>query len=137
MPNKTFKLTAPKPFIPNEWEEQVQVFDYAEYAARQDPRWLLLFATLNGLKLTIGQAVKAKRAGMRRGVPDIWLPVLKRWPDGNIRWVGQVIDIKRVKYGVESDAQKWRMDRLREQCWKADFCKGAKETIATLEEYLR
>ena len=133
---KPFKLTPPKPFIPTEFEEQCQVFDYAHWKERTDPRWKLLFATLNGVRLPIGLAKKMKRAGMKAGVLDIWLPIIRRFYDGNICNVGLVIDIKRRKGGAVSDAQEWWADQLRSQLWRVDFCKGAKSAIATIEEYL-
>ena len=136
---KPFRLTAPKPFIPREYDEQVAVFEYAQMAERRDPRWGLLFATLNGVRLPISLAVKMKRAGMRADIPDIILPV--RVPadpfcDGRSSWGGLWIEMKRVKGGVVSEGQKWYHEALRQQGYKVEVAKGAKNAIEIIEKYL-
>lgn len=127
---KAFRLTPPKPFIPKELDDQIAVFEYATIAAKSDPRWKLLFATLNGVRLPIGLAVKAKRAGNKAGVPDYILPVV------NSQWPGLWIEGKRIKGGVLSEAQKWWRDRLREQGYKWDRCDGPQAVIETVKTYL-
>jgi hypothetical protein len=56
------------------------------------------FAIPNGIRSSIGAAVKTKKEGLRTGVPDIYVPAWKLW-----------IEFKREKGGVLSPAQKeWR-----------------------------
>lgn len=56
------------------------------------------FAIPNGIRSSIGAAVKAKKEGLRTGVPDIYVPVWRLW-----------IEFKRKRGGVLSSAQKeWR-----------------------------
>lgn len=131
----TYKLTPrekPKRFVPKEFDEQCQVFEYARIAAKGDGRWSLLFATLNGVRLPIGLAKKAKRAGNRAGVPDMFLPVV-----GYASCPGLFIELKRVKGGQVSDEQEWFHEQLRKQGYVVLVCKGAKAAIAAIEEYLR
>jgi hypothetical protein len=54
-----------------------------------------LFAIPNGVRTSIRQAIKAKKEGMRSGVPDIYIPSHKLW-----------IEMKRSKGSVTSPAQK-------------------------------
>lgn len=133
---KAFKLTAPKPFIPKEYDEQVAIFEWASY--QKDPRLKLMFASLGGIRLPMGLAVKAKQAGNKQGVPDIFLPAVRRCPDGNILFCGLAIELKRIK-ASPSDTQPWQLayhEELRGQCWRVEVCKGAKAAIAVIEEYL-
>ena len=59
---------------PTEYDEQCKVFEWASYNLQKYPHLTLLHSSLNGLKLSIGQAVKAKKSGMLKGIPDINLP---------------------------------------------------------------
>lgn len=129
---KKFRLTPPKPFVATEFEEQCAVFDYARIKAKRDPRWRLLFATLNGVRLPIGLAVKAKRAGMVTGVPDVILPVI-----GYAACPGLFIELKRIKLGHVTEEQKEFHAALRSQGYEVQVCRGAKEAIAIIETYLR
>jgi hypothetical protein len=63
-----------------EYDHQVMLFDWlADASARQSDRrkkdslrWT--FSTLNGARLPMGTAMKCKRSGMIRGVPDVFVP---------------------------------------------------------------
>lgn len=137
--NTTFRLAPPRKlreFVPFEFDEQVQIFAWADQAAKYDRRWQMLFATLNGLRLTQGVAAKAKAAGMRRGVLDMFLPIARRSPDGNIYRVGKAVELKRSRGGRLSKSQKWWIARLREQGWDAECCEGAKPALKAFETYL-
>ena len=155
---KKFALKPDKPFIPTEYAEQEKIFLWAhgrpaerravrtkqglKYywepaipAVCKDPRIQLMFATLNGLRLPIGQARKASRAGMRKAVPDIWLPVRKAWlADEPVP--GLVIELKRLKGGHLDEDQKAYHELLREQGYKVVVCKGAYAAIEEIERYL-
>lgn len=127
---KPFKLRPEKKFVPKEYDEQVAVFEYAEMAAKQDPRWALLFATLNGVRLPIGLAVKVKKAGMIKGVPDLVLPVAC---GGWFGWFGEG---KRIKGGRVSDVQTEYMKSLVEQNYKVEVWRGAQACISAITAYL-
>ncbi|HJV52835.1 MAG TPA: VRR-NUC domain-containing protein [Noviherbaspirillum sp.] len=81
----------------------------------QYPGIELLHSSLNGVKLTKGQAGKAKAAGMLSGVPDLLLPV-RRGP-----YAGLAIE---MKYGRNkpTDEQEWFLGRLREEGWRTEVC---------------
>jgi hypothetical protein len=128
---KKFRLTAPKPFVPKEYDEQLALFDYAAVAAKQDWRWKLLFCTLNGVRVPIGVAKKMKRAGNRAGVPDVILPVV-----GYAACPGLFIEMKRIKGGVISNDQHWWHKQLRDMGYQVTVCAGAKAAIDTITKYL-
>jgi hypothetical protein len=135
---KKFRLTAQKPFIPDEYAEQCVVFEWLKYCKLDGAD--LAFSSLYGIRLPIGLAVKAKKAGMKSGVPDIFLPVPRTFFEtkaGHELWYhGLFIEMKREKGGVVSQAQKdWR-EALESRGYKVVVAKGAKEAIAAIKEYL-
>jgi hypothetical protein len=114
----------------SEYEHQVQVFEWAEMMSVQRPELKLLNASLNGVRLTIGQAMKAKRAGMRAGYPDIFLPIRRGI------YSGLFIELKKTggkKPGPEQE--KW-LEALSEQGFDTYCCKGSMAAISTIESYL-
>lgn len=101
-----------KPRVDHEGQEQAQLFLWAHARIEEDPiKWRdldLMHCSLNGVKLTKGQAGKAKAQGMRAGIPDIFLPV----PRGN--WHGLYIEMKfgsNKPKGEQADVIE-RLDRL-------------------------
>lgn len=127
---KRFRLTAP---VALEHAEQAALFRWAAMAARQEPRLQLLFAVPNGLRTDIGAAVKMKQAGMKRGVPDVVLPVPSR------DYHGCFVELKR-RDGVPSDLspeQAWWIERLTEAGYKAAVAFGWAEAVAILTDYLK
>jgi hypothetical protein len=75
-------------------------------------------------------AVKLKRQGTKRGVPDIL--IFDPPPCGG--YVGCAIELKRKKGGTLSEEQKdWR-DDLRMCGWFTAVCKGADEAIFLIQK---
>ena len=58
-----------------EEEEQVCIFEWADLHMDEFPALRLLRGGLEGVRMPIGLAVKAKKLGMLKGSPDIHLPV--------------------------------------------------------------
>lgn len=126
-----------------EHEEQVAVIDWAQLLSGQIPELALLFAIPNGAKLPYFQAQgkngktyrwspeaeKLKREGLRRGVPDLFLPVARNG------FHGLFIELK---YGRNkpSDDQVAYLDAVAAQGYLAAVCWGAEDAIETLTEYL-
>jgi hypothetical protein len=67
---------------------------------------------------------------MRKGVPDLFLPVSRHG------FHGLFIEMKRRRGGVVNDRQRWWRDQLRAQGYRVEVCKGADEAIAVLFEYV-
>jgi len=89
----------------------------------------LLYATFNGLFTSRQQAFNAKRAGLRRGVPDLVLPA----PRG--RWYGLYIELK-VGRGKPSREQVEYLDALSSRGYRAEIAVGSAGAIALLEDYM-
>uniref|UniRef100_A0A6H1ZER9 Putative VRR-NUC domain-containing protein n=1 Tax=viral metagenome TaxID=1070528 RepID=A0A6H1ZER9_9ZZZZ len=116
--------------IPKEYDEQVMLFEWADLMSARHPELYLLTGSLNGVRLTIGQAVKAKRAGMKKGYPDIHLPVSR----GGFHSL--YIELKRLKGGrVEPEQKAWH-GRLRLEGNKVMVCRGSVEASEVIMDYL-
>ena len=62
-----------------EFNIQKQIFEWANMSIRKYPELKLLNASLNGVKLTSKVAgAKAKQSGMKKGFPDLFLPVARK-----------------------------------------------------------
>jgi len=121
-------LTPPKPFIPKEYDDQVEVFNWLRTCTLDGAD--MAFGTLNGIRLPIGLAVKAKKAGNKQGVPDILIDVPRKG------FHGLRIELKREKGGtVSQEQQDWHF-RLKQEGYMIVVAKGAREAIAAIKEYL-
>lgn len=116
--------------IPTELQEQIAVFNWVNLMTRKYPVLKYMNASLNGVRLTIGQATLAKKSGMIKGYPDIFLPYR------NKTYNGLFIELKRIKGGVVSPEQKDFISFLNSQGYLAVVCKGSKEAINTIQSYL-
>ena len=119
----------------SEYQEQCIV---AEYMRKRWPD-VLFTATLGGVRVSIGAAVKLKKQGYLKGVPDLLIFFRQEDPiQPGVHYVcpGLAIEMKVRKGGVVSPEQKEVMKRLEAQGWQAIVCHGADEAIAKIEEYL-
>lgn len=115
-----------KDLVPLEYDDQKAIFDWASLIESKYPELELLHGSLNGVRLTIGQSVKAKKAGMKKGFLDISLPVK------NKTYSGLYIELKREIGGIVSNDQKKWIKLLQKYGNFACVCKGreaAKEII--------
>lgn len=122
----------------SEYQEQVSVFEWAEIAKTTYPELEMLVGSLNGVRLPIGAAVKAKKAGLKRGYPDLSLDCRRSTNLGPLRqfYGGLRIELKRIGDSKISPEQVWWLDRLREQGYRAVVCWGAGEAIREITSYL-
>ncbi len=125
---KKFRLTPQKAFVPKEFDDQCVVFELLKYCKLDGAD--MAFSTLNGIRLPIGLAVKAKKAGNKQGVPDILIDVARG------QFHGLRIELKREKGGVVSQVQSDWHDRLRQEGYKVVIARGANEAIAAIKTYL-
>jgi hypothetical protein len=112
----------------SEYDLQCAVF---EWAARQKERWpeiVLMRSSLAGTKITLGQQMKAKRAGFKTGYPDIMLDHARGG------YHGLRIELK-TKKGTLSRAQKLWIQALTDQGFYAYCCKGFDPTIECITRY--
>jgi hypothetical protein len=115
---------------PSESFEQETTFKWARANQIKFPDLQLLNGSLNGFKLSTGQAVKAKKQGMRKGYPDISLPVPKN------HWHGLFIEMKKENGGSVSKEQRTWINKLLDNGYYAVVCRGHKEAIETIKIYL-
>jgi hypothetical protein len=60
---------------PSEYDHQCAFFAWCERHDARIPELKFIFAIPNGVKLSIGQAVKLKKSGVKRGVVDVFVSV--------------------------------------------------------------
>jgi len=115
---------------PTEHQEQASLFREAAIRAKADPRWSMMFAIPNGGKRSIGVAVKMKAEGVKRGVPDIFLPV----PVG--QWCGMFLEMKVRQGGQVSKEQRAFMADL-DARYRVAIAHGAEHASKLIESYLK
>lgn len=118
----------------SEYQHQVVLFQWINAAknSKKNHYWKLKFAhcSLSGVKLSMGQAVKAKRSGAIRGIPDVFIPI----PIG--RHHGLYIEMK-TKGGKVSPEQNEFLEYAAEVGYMAAVCFSSKEAIELIEKYLQ
>ena len=113
---------------PSEHLEQVQLVAMVEAAYPREAA--MLFAIPNGGDRNVLVAVKLKKEGVRRGVPDMFLALARGG------WHGLFIEMKRRRGGVVSPEQAAYIEALRAQGYRAEVCKGCDEALEVLRDYL-
>lgn len=126
----TFRLTAPKPPMPTEYDEQAALIEWADLASKMWPELRWLHASHNGVRVTPGTAVKMKKAGMKAGIPDLCLPVARAGYHG--LWV----EMKRQKGGHVDPEQVACHAYLRDAGYHVVVCKGWEAAKAEILKYL-
>jgi hypothetical protein len=120
---------------PTEAQEQAVLFSWVELAKNKDPRIGLLFHIANsggyvgGYSSNVARVMGMNRQGVRKGVPDLFLPV----PIG--RWHGLFMELKRQKGRVSLDQTAW-IEALRGQGYCVVVCHGAQAAIDWINKYL-
>ena len=113
----------------HEYLEQCEVFRWAKMQEWKFPHLKFLHASLNGVRLTMGQSKKMSLSGMRRGVADICLPFK------NEHHTQLFIEMKHGKNKLTEDQAKFE----RFVCaGGADYvvAYSALEAIAAIKKYL-
>lgn len=116
--------------IATESQEQSSLFQWARLMERQRPVLRLLYHIPNGGLRNKAVAVRLAAEGVKRGVPDICLPVARKC------YHGLYIELKRRKGGVISPEQSEWIAALNAQGFKAVVCRGWDEARITIENYL-
>lgn len=113
----------------HEYYEQCAVIEWAESQKCTMPELDLLTASLAGVRLTMGQAVKAKRSGMKKDMPDLHLPVARG------EYHALFIEMKEKKGRVRL-GQKEMHARLNEEGNLCVVAYGQEEAIQIIKNYL-
>ena len=114
-----------------EAQHQANVIKWSQqpYIRTQWPELAMLFHIPNGGTRDAVEGRHLKQAGVKPGVPDLFLPV----PAG--RYHGLFIEMKKDT-GRASEAQKWWIERLNAAGYFAGVCHGWQSAVTVLEWYL-
>ena len=115
------------------------VIDYADRLSFQRPELQLLFHPPNGGKMPQGSAGKLKGMGMRKGVPDLLLPVPQLGgfdaAAERIEYTGLALELKSAD-GYLRPEQAWWLRALKAQDWAVVVARSVEDAIHILESYL-
>jgi len=124
---------------PLEHDHQALLFEWATWQARTVPEIGLLFAIPNGAatqhitntngKRWSPQGVKLKKEGLKKGVPDVCLPVARQG------YHGLYIEMKRPGEKPTPEQVKW-LTALQSQGYLATVCDGFDDARTAILDYL-
>lgn len=126
--NKPGALTAS--LVPLEEDEQIALFDWADRMLHRYPELGWMFAVNNGLRLRPATALRARRAGTRKGVADVCLPAPRRGFHG--LW----IEMKRLRGGRLEPEQRAFGEAMLRQGYLFKVCNGWEQARMEIEAYL-
>lgn len=110
-------------------DEQETVFEWAALMSGRWPELGMMVHIPNEGKRSVSYGARLKRMGMRRGFPDMMLPVARGGSHGLF------IELKTANGKPSEDQLRW-LDRLNEQGYKAIIAYGAGEAIEAIRSYL-
>lgn len=114
----------------SESDEQKMLFEWAALRQGKYPELALMHHIPNGGARSPVTAARLKCEGVRRGVPDICLPVARGG------YHGLYIELKRRKGGTVSVDQKRWLQALSTEGYAAIVCRGWAEAAAVIERYI-
>lgn len=117
--------------IPNETQEQIWLLKWGQQPTirRKYPDLKYLFHIPNE-RSDKRQAAILKKMGVKRGVPDLCLPVARG------QFYGLFIEMKRTKGGKASDDQLWWNEQLIANGYASVICEGWESGKEALLWYL-
>jgi hypothetical protein len=133
-PAQLVQLVRPAAPAPTEHEEQAALFAWAAANEGARPELGLMFAVPNGGYRPMATAAMLRAEGVRAGVPDVFLPIMRRAGDGRI-WGGLFIEMKRRPNKPTPEQAQW-IAALRVAGYMAVVCWSAQEAIDVITNYL-
>lgn len=116
---------------PTEEQIQIQLLSWVNQEAIQFfPELQYLFHVPNGHLRDERIGARLKRAGVKKGVPDLWLPV----PKGPYH--GLIIELKRDEKSATSPEQRKWIAALNDMGYRAEICIGLENARMTILNYL-
>ena len=110
--------------IATETEEQIAVIEYC------DLKGIPIYHIANEGKRTRYTGDLLKRMGMRKGFPDLCVPVAKG------KYHGFYIEMKSHKGKPTNEQISW-LKRLKSQGYATAICYGSQEAITIIEKYMK
>lgn len=116
---------------PTEMAEQTALFAWARLAQGKWPELALLYHVPNEGKRSRATGAQLTAAGLKKGVPDLCLPVARG------RKHGLYIELKRRKGSQPTAEQVEWLDALAAEGHGVAWCRGWESAAGVLLEYLR
>lgn len=113
-----------------EAQEQATLFEWAVRMEHSYPELRKMYHIPNGGLRNKAVAVRLTAQGVRKGVPDICLPIARG------SYHGLYIELKRIKGGRTSPEQNDWLEFLKEQGYLAVVCMGWVEAADLIVRYL-
>ena len=113
-----------------ESQEQIALFQWAAMQDNKYPELKLMYHIPNGGQRNIVTATRLKREGVKSGVPDIFLPVVKKC------YSGLYIEMKAIKGKTSKNQIEW-IENLKFQGYAVVVCYGWEEAKRVIERYLK
>ena len=113
----------------SEHDEQAALFGWAQLQANAWPELGLLYAIPNGGHRHKAVAAKLHAEGVKKGVPDVCLPVAR----GGFH--GLYIEMKYGRNGTSTDQDAW-LEALAKQGYKTAVCWGFEAAQRAVTHYL-
>ena len=116
--------------VATESAEQQQLFTWAAYQAAIHPELRLMYHIPNEGQRSRGTGGRMVGEGLKKGVPDICLPVSRGG------YHGLYIEMKRTKGGKLTPEQAEWLSALEAQGYQAERCDGWEAATKVITEYL-
>ncbi len=113
-----------------ETQEQIAIMDWCRWQENHYKELKMIFHIVNEGKRSSRVGVELQKMGMKKGIPDICLPV------PNKQYHGLYIELKADKTKRISKEQKEWLEKLNSYGYKAVRANGAEEAIGIIKEYL-
>ena len=108
--------------------EQMQIINYCNSMSAYIPEYAMIYHIPNEGKRKNG--AKLKRIGLRKGVPDLCMPVPR------MGFHGLYIELKKDSTKKASKEQKEWLFKLEQQGYAVSICFGANEAINLITAYM-
>lgn len=112
-----------------ETADQIALFDLALLLEKQHPELRLMFHVPNEGKRSVYSGAELKRAGLKKGVPDVMLPVARKG------YNGLAIEMKAGKNKPTEEQKKW-LTGLAGEGWLCYVCRGYEAAATVLGDYM-
>ena len=113
----------------SESTEQMTLIQWCKINECIYPDLELIYHIPNGGKRSKTEAIRLKCEGVKKGVPDLCLPVPRR------NYHGLYIEMKYGNGRTSKEQKEW-IQKLNKQGYKAVICNGFDEAKETIERYM-
>lgn len=113
----------------NEASEQITLIRWCELQKGKYPELGLIFHVPNGGTRNKFEAANLKKQGVKAGVPDLFLPVVRG------KYHGLFIELKYGKNKATEKQKEW-IEKLNKQGYYAVVCTGFEEAKKVIQEYI-